>query len=94
MREREREKVRKGEWNGDKVVADGAALSALEDDHRRKGMAHPSNGRNSLDASSIMSFCLVPFIYTLVFHFNHLLFNHTTQNKSKLRCCHLQIGSL
>jgi len=29
------------EWNGDKVVADGAALSALEDDERGKGMAHP-----------------------------------------------------
>lgn len=45
MREREREGKKRGwgmivEWNGDKVVADGAALSALEDDHREKDMAH------------------------------------------------------
>ena len=25
------------EWNGDKLVVDGVALSALEDDHRDRG---------------------------------------------------------
>ncbi|TKY74488.1 hypothetical protein E2542_SST03249 [Spatholobus suberectus] len=33
-----------GEWNGDKLGADGAALSALEDDYREKGVGELYNG--------------------------------------------------
>lgn len=90
------------EWNGDKVVADGAALSALEDDYREWGVLYnrvcPTVKWEKLIAlagSSITSFCLVPFIYSsLVLFFQFKSFAFQDQNRERTlnsHCCHVGI---